>query len=107
MGLLAPSLLGGNLRAGGALFPPGKGGGDGVAYGGKGKGILIHTLTEGNGMPLANLTTPANGNEREQVIPLLDRVRVKTNKPGRPRKRVKVLAELQRLRLKRKKSCST
>ena len=74
------------------LFPPGKGGGDGVAYGGKGKGILIHTLTEGNGMPLANLTTPANGNEREQVIPLLDRVRVKTNKPGRPRKRVKVLA---------------
>ena len=43
------------------LFPPGKGGGDGVAYGGKGKGILIHTLTEGSGMPLSNPTTPANG----------------------------------------------
>ncbi|MEJ6479944.1 IS4/IS5 family transposase [Nostoc punctiforme UO1] len=55
------------------LFPPGKGGGEEVAYGGKGKGILIHTLTEGNGMPLANCTTPANGNEREQVIPLLDK----------------------------------
>ena len=74
------------------LFPPGKGGGDGVAYGRKGKGVLIHTLTEGNGMPLANCTTPANGNEREQVIPLLDCVKVKTNQPGRPRKRVKVLA---------------
>jgi hypothetical protein len=74
------------------LFPPGKGGGEGVAYGHKGKGVLIHTLTEGNGMPLANCTTPANGNEREQVIPLLDSIKVKTNKPGRPRKRVKVLA---------------
>ena len=52
-----------------ALFPPGKGGGE-VAYGGKGKGILIHTLTEGNGMPLSNRTTAANGSEREQVIPL-------------------------------------
>ncbi len=41
-------------------------------------------------MPLANRTTPANGNEREQVIPLLDTVKPK--KPGRPRKRVKVLA---------------
>ena len=31
----------------------GKGGGEDVAYGYKGKGILIHTLTDGNGMPLA------------------------------------------------------
>lgn len=74
------------------LFPPGKGGGEDVAYGHKGKGVLIHTLTDGNGMPLANCTTPANGNEREQVIPLLDAVKLKTNRPGRPRKRVKVLA---------------
>ena len=43
-------------------------------------------------MPLSNCTTPANGSEREQVIPLLDCVKVKTNRPGRPRKRVKVLA---------------
>ena len=74
------------------LFPPGKGGGDGVAYGGKGKGILIRTLTEGSGMPLSNRTTPANGSETDQVIPLLDSVKVKTNKRGRPRKPLKVLA---------------
>ena len=74
------------------LFLPGKGGGDGVAYGGKGKGILIHTLTEGSGMPLSNSSTPANGSERYQVIPLVDSVKVKTNKPGRPRKPLKMLA---------------
>lgn len=68
------------------------GGGEDIAYGGKGKFFLIHTLTEGNGMPLANCTTPANGNEREQVLPLLDKVKLKTLKPGRPRKRLKVLA---------------
>jgi hypothetical protein len=65
-----------------AMNPPGKGGGEEVAYGGKGKGILIHTLTEGNGMPLSNSTTPANGNEREQVLPLLDKVKLKTLKRG-------------------------
>ena len=43
-------------------------------------------------MPLANRTTAANGSEREQIFPLLDDVRLKTSKPGRPRKRVKVLA---------------
>src|SRR6266545_639258 len=57
-----------------ALFPPGKGGGKGVAHGGKGKGILIHSLTEGHGMPL------------------LDAVKVHTGKRGRPRKRLKVIA---------------
>ncbi|NDJ25270.1 transposase [Nostoc sp. B(2019)] len=66
------------------LFPPGKGGGEDIKYGHKGKGILIHTLTDGNGMPLANRTTPANGSERDEVIPLLDSVKVKTNRPGRP-----------------------
>jgi len=75
-----------------ALFPPGKGGGEGVARGGKGKGILIHSLTEGNGMPLANCTTPANGDERAQVVPLLDAVKVHTGKRGRPRTRLKVIA---------------
>ncbi len=75
-----------------ALFSPGKGGGEDIAYGYKGKGILLHTLTDGNGMPLSNTTTPANGSEREQVMPLIDRILVKNNQPGRPRKRVKVLA---------------
>src|ERR1700745_985052 len=75
-----------------ALFPPGKGGGEGVARGGKGKGILIHSLTEGGGMPLANRTTPANGDERAQVLPLLDAVKIRTGKQGRPRKRLKGIA---------------
>jgi hypothetical protein len=75
-----------------ARFPPGKGGGEGVARGGKGKGILIHSLTDGGGMPLANRTTPANGDERAQVLPLLDAVKVHTGKRGRPRKRLKVIA---------------
>ena len=43
-------------------------------------------------MPLSNSTTPANGSEREQVLPLLDKVKLKTLKRGRPRKRLKVLA---------------
>ena len=75
-----------------ALFPPGKGGGEGVARGGKGQGILSHSLTEGGGMPLAHHTTPANGDERAQVLPLLDAVQVRTGKRGRPRKRLKVIA---------------
>lgn len=28
---------------------------------------MIHTLTEGNGLPMANITTSAKGNEREQL----------------------------------------
>jgi transposase len=75
-----------------ARFPPGKGGGEEVARGGKGKGILIHCLTAGDGMPLAQRTTPANGDERAQVLPRLDAIHVHTGHPGRPRKRLKVLA---------------
>src|SRR5215813_12975958 len=75
-----------------ALFPPGKGGGEGVARGGKGKGMLIHRLTEGGGMPLANRTTPANGDERAQVLPWLAAVKIRTGKRGRPRKRLRVIA---------------
>ena len=43
-------------------------------------------------MPLSSITTSANGSERQQVMPLIDSILVKTNQPGRPRKRVKVLA---------------
>jgi IS5 family transposase len=75
-----------------ARFPPGKGGGEGVAYGRTGKGILIHSLTDGAGLPLSSCTTPANGDERVQVFPLLDALHVRTGKQGRPRKRLKVLA---------------
>ncbi|NRB06365.1 MAG: hypothetical protein HRU34_02800 [Richelia sp.] len=66
-----------------SIFPPGKGAGDGVAYDRKGKGILIHTLIEGSEMTLSNRTTPSNRSKRDQVIPLLDSVKVKTNKRGR------------------------
>src|SRR6266849_9406294 len=83
MGSMAPLM---------ALFPPGKGGGEGVAHGGKGKGILIHSLTDGGGMPLANRITPANGDERAQVLPLLDAVKIRTGRRGRPRKRLRVIA---------------
>ena len=55
-------------------FSPWEGWGRGRRPRGKGKGILIHSLTEGDGMPLANRTTPANGDERAQVVPLLDAV---------------------------------
>jgi IS5 family transposase len=75
-----------------ARFPPGTGGGEGVAYGRKGQGLLIHSLTDAAGMPLSTRTTPAHGDERAQVLPLLDTLHVRTGKQGRPRKRLKVLA---------------
>jgi hypothetical protein len=75
-----------------ARFPPGKGGGEGGAYGRKGKGLLIHSLTDGAGMPLSTRTTLANGNERAPVLPWLDTLHIRTGKRGRPRKRLKVLA---------------
>ncbi len=62
--------------------------------GAKAKVFLSIRLRICNGMPLANSTTPANSNEREQVLPLLDKVKLKTLKRGRPRKKLKVLAEV-------------
>ena len=75
-----------------ALFPPGTGGGEGVARGGQGQGILIHSLTEGNGMPLAHRPTPAHGDERAPVLPLREAVKGRTGQRGRPRKRLQVIA---------------
>jgi IS5 family transposase len=43
-------------------------------------------------MPLSTRTTPANGNERAQVIPLLDTLHICTGTRGGPRKRFTVLA---------------
>ena len=57
-----------------ALFPPGKGGGEGVDYGYKGKGVTIHALSDGQGMPIAVVSTSAKASEPEQVEPLLDAV---------------------------------
>ena len=68
-----------------ALFPPGKGGGEGVDYGYKGKGVTSHLLVDGNGMPLSVSSTSASGSERDQVSVLLYRVRV-YHGYGRPRR---------------------
>ena len=56
-------------------------------------------------MLIANLTTAANGSEREQILPLLDSVKLKTLKPGNPKRRVKILAVSHWLRLERKAFC--
>ena len=73
-------------------FSSGKGGGAKVAYGYKGKGILIHLLVDAQGMPLSAFSAPANEDERKHVEELLEKVEVKTGKPGRPPKKVKRLA---------------
>ncbi len=75
-----------------ALFPPLNGGGEGVAYGYKGKGILIHSITDANGMPLVAISTPANGDERQQVLPMLAQKELAAGKQGNPKRRPKVLA---------------
>ena len=75
-----------------ALFPSGEGGGEGVAYGYKGKGILIHSITDANGMPVVAITTPANGDERQQVLTMLAQIRLTTLKRGNPKRRPKTLA---------------
>lgn len=72
-------------------FAAGKGGGEGVEYGGKGKGVTLHALADGKGDPLSVISTGAKQSEREQVEPLLDEVDVPTGKIGRPRKRPKAL----------------
>jgi Transposase DDE domain len=52
----------------------------------------MHSLTDGAGMPLSTSTTPAHGDERAQVVPLLDTLHRRTGTRGRPRQRLKVLA---------------
>ena len=56
------------------FFSIGKGGGEEVEYGFKGKGTTTHLLVDGNGSPVALTSTAANRDERQQVEPLLDRV---------------------------------
>lgn len=73
-------------------FPPGKGGGQGVDHGFKGKGVLIHSVVDAKGMPLVVEVTGARASERAQVLPMLDSLKVRTGKPGRPRSRPKQLA---------------
>lgn len=53
------------------LFPPAPGGGEAVDYGYKGKGVLIHLLSDRNGHPIGACTTSAKGDERKMVLPLI------------------------------------
>lgn len=74
------------------LFPPGKGGGQGVEYGFKGKGILIHLIVDAKGMPLSFSVTAANGDERIEAKTNTEKIRISHGKPGRPRRHPKKLA---------------
>ena len=56
------------------FFSAGKGGGEEIEYGYKGKGTITHLLVDGNGSPLSFESTAANGDERRQVEALIDRV---------------------------------
>lgn len=56
------------------FFSKGKGGGEEVEYGFKGKGTTTHLLVDGHGSPIAFTSTGANGDERQEVEPLLDRL---------------------------------
>lgn len=56
------------------FFPRGKGGGEEIKYGFKGKGTTTHLLIDGNGSPVAFTSTAANGDERKEVEPLINRV---------------------------------
>jgi IS5 family transposase len=61
------------------FFSAGKGGGEEIEYGFKGKGTTTHLLVDGHGSPIAFESTAANGNERQQVEPLLNRVQKHIN----------------------------
>ncbi|WP_220017440.1 transposase [Candidatus Rhabdochlamydia oedothoracis] len=56
------------------FFSRGRGGGEQVDYGYKGKGVTSHLLVEKSGKPLAITFTSASGDEKKQVIPLLRKV---------------------------------
>lgn len=56
------------------FFSAGKGGGELIDYGYKGKGVTTHLLTDGHGNPLDFEITSAKGDERQQVEKLLDKI---------------------------------
>ena len=57
-------------------FPPGPGGGKEVDHGYKGKGSLLHLVTDKEGKPLWITTTSAKGNERIQALVLLEHLQM-------------------------------
>jgi len=64
-----------NRLAADGFFSAGKGGGEDVEYGYKGKGVTTHVLSDGEGNPLKIVATGAAGDERQQVTPLLKKNR--------------------------------
>ena len=56
------------------FFSGGKGGGEEINYGYKGKGVTNHLLVDALGQPLAITSTAASVDERTQVVPLLERI---------------------------------
>lgn len=58
----------------------------------KAKVSLSVSITDANGMPLIAITTSANGDERQQVLPMLAQIRLATGKRGSPKRRPKTLA---------------
>lgn len=58
------------------LFPPAPGGGEEIDHGYKGKGTLLHILTDYNGAPLAVTTTASSGNEKSQIPQLLAKSKI-------------------------------
>jgi transposase len=49
----------------------------------------MHLPVDAEGMPISAVSTPANGDERKRVEHLVETVEVKTEKPGRPPKKIK------------------
>lgn len=62
------------------FFSAGKGGGQLIDYGYKGKGVTTHLLTDGNGNPIHFEVTSAKGDERQQVDSLLNGIEEFTNR---------------------------
>jgi len=81
------SLIGWNRSSVDGMSVPGKGGGDDADHGYKGKGLTVHLLVDGNGMPLSANSGGASGSERAQAENLLDSIDIRTGRVGRPKKR--------------------
>ena len=62
------------------FFSAGKGGGQLVDYGYKGKGVTTHLMTDGHGNPINFEVTSAKGDERQEVEKLIDGIKEFTNR---------------------------
>jgi hypothetical protein len=82
------------------FFSTGRGGGEKVEYGYKGKGATSHILVESSRRPLAICTTSAKGDEKDQVAPLLEKIKKLVDKAWK-RGKVPVLEADKRYDVKR------